>query len=219
MPSRIGSRDSGTGREDYTPLMLASRVISAVFTPFLFPLLVFLLLFTVTFLHVLPWRYKITVLVLVYCFTILLPMLSIFLLHKMNGWPLRALRHREKRIIPYILTILSYGGCLFTMRSLYLPRYLNAIIIVALICMLICAVVNLRWKISTHMASSGMVIGGIFSYSLIFQFNPIWWLCGFILLSGMLGSARIILRQHTLGEVSGGFLVGLLCGGMGLWLI
>ena len=55
------------------------------------------------------------------------------------------------------------------------------------------------------MASCGMIIGGLLSYSFIFQFNPIWWLCGFILLAGMLGSARIIVRQHTLNEVGGGF--------------
>ena len=33
----------------------------------------------------------------------------------------------------------------------------------------------------------------------------------FILVAGVLGTARIILRHHTLGEVMGGFAVGLLC--------
>ena len=69
------------------------------------------------------------------------------------------------------------------------------------------------------MASSGMMVGGLLSYSFIFQFNPISWLCIFVLLAGMLGSARIIVRQHTLGEVGGGFLVGLLCGVIGILFI
>ena len=41
----------------------------------------------------------------------------------------------------------------------------------------------------------------------------------FILLSGMLGSARIIVKQHTLKEVGGGFLVGLFCGIIGILFI
>ena len=37
------------------------------------------------------------------------------------------------------------------------------------------------------------------------------WLCLFILIAGILGSARIVLGHHTLGEVLSGFAVGLIC--------
>ena len=37
------------------------------------------------------------------------------------------------------------------------------------------------------------------------------WLCLFILIAGVLGTARIILQHHTLGEVLVGFAVGLIC--------
>ena len=96
---------------------------------------------------------------------------------------------------------------------------MSGIIVDTLLCMVICTVINLKWKISTHMASIGMMVGGMLSFSFIFQFNPTWWLCIFILLAGMLGSARIILRQHTLYEVGGGFAVGLFCGVIGILFI
>ena len=105
------------------------------------------------------------------------------------------------------------------MARLHVPHYLSGIITSSLLCMVICALINFKWKISTHMASSGMIIGGILSYSFIFHFNPIGWLCAFVLLAGMLGSARIILRQHTLGEVGEGFLAGLFCGITGILFI
>ena len=89
---------------------------------------------------------------------------------------------------------------------------MSGIIVAALICMILCTLINFKWKISTHVASSGMMVGGLLSYSFIFNFNPVWWLCFFILLSGMLGTARIIVKQHTLVEVLAGFIVGLLCG-------
>ena len=205
--------------EQRDKLFRAARIISAVFTPFMVPFVAFLLLFFFTYLRVLPLQYKLTVLIMVYCFTILLPMLGIYLLQKINGWTLQELGNRKKRFIPYLITIMSYTGCFLTMYRIHLPRYMSGIIIATLLCMIICTSINLKWKISTHMASCGMIIGGLLSYSFIFQFNPIWWLCGFILLAGMLGSARIIVRQHTLNEVGGGFLVGLFCGIIGILFI
>lgn len=200
-------------------LFLAARIVSAVFTPFMAPFVVFVLLFCFTYLRILPFQYKLTVLLIVYFFTILLPMLAIYLLQKVTGWSLRELGKRERRFVPYILTILSYVGCLATMYHYHLPRYMGGIIIAALLCMVICALANLKWKLSTHMASCGMMVGGLLSYSFIFQFNPVWWLCVFILLAGVLGSARIIVRQHTLNEVGGGFFAGIFCGVIGILFI
>ena len=96
---------------------------------------------------------------------------------------------------------------------------MSGIILAVLICMVLCTLVNLKLKVSTHAASSGMMVGGLLSYSFLFQFNPVWWLAGFILLAGMLCTARIIVRQHTLTEVFGGFLLGLFCGVTGILFI
>jgi membrane-associated phospholipid phosphatase len=68
-------------------------------------------------------------------------------------------------------------------------------------------------------ASSGMMVGGLLSYSFLFQFNPVWWLSFFILLTGLLGTARIIICQHTLSEIFVGFLVGMFCGVAGILFI
>lgn len=200
-------------------LFMTARIVSLIFTPFMVPFVAFCLLFFFTYLNIMPLQYKLTILGLVYCFTILLPMLGIYLFQKINGWTLHELGHREKRFIPYGMTILSYMACLLTMYRIHLPRYMSGIIVATLICMVICTVINTRWKISTHMASSGMMVGGLLSYSFIFQFNPVEWLCFFILLASMLGSARIIVKQHTLNEVTGRFFVGLFCGITGILFI
>lgn len=200
-------------------LYLMAHIVSIIFTPFLSPFLAFILLFMFTYLNIMPIPYKLTVLALVFCFTIALPMLGIFFYQKLNGWGLRGLNEREKRFVPYLLTIMSYVGGLLTMLRLHLPHYMAGILLAVLICMILCAIVNIWWKVSTHAASSGMMVGGLLSYSFLFLFNPISSLCGFILLSGMLGSARIIVRQHTLNEVLGGFFIGLFCGIIGILFI
>ena len=67
-------------------LLQAARVISALFTPFSIPFVAFLLLFICSYLRIMPLTYKLIVLGIVYCFTILLPTLTIFLFRKLNGF-------------------------------------------------------------------------------------------------------------------------------------
>ena len=186
-------------------------VISAIFTPFSIPFLAFLILFLFSYLRIMPIQYKLIVLGVVYCFTILMPTLTIFLFRKINGFSPEDLGERKRRFMPFLLTITSYVFCLVMMHRLNIPWYMTGIILAALIMMVICIVVNLKWKLSEHMAGVGAIVGGLVSFSALFGYNPVWWLCLFILIAGVLGTARIILQHHTLGEVLVGFAVGLIC--------
>ncbi|WP_195596251.1 hypothetical protein [Bacteroides cellulosilyticus] len=192
-------------------LIRTARVISAIFTPFSIPFLAFLILFLFSYLRIMPIQYKLIVLGVVYCFTILMPMLTIFLFRKINGFSPEDLGERKRRFMPFLLTITSYVFCLVMMHRLNIPWYMTGIILAALIMMVICIVVNLKWKLSEHMAGVGAIVGGLVSFSALFGYNPVWWLCLFILIAGVLGTARIILQHHTLGEVLVGFAVGLIC--------
>lgn len=196
--------------EDKT-LIRISRLVSALFTPFSIPFLAFLALFLFSYLSIMPIQYKLIVLGIVYCFTIMMPVLTIFIFRKINGFSTQELSERKKRYMPFFLTIISYVFCLLMMNRLNIPWYMSGIILSALIVMMICIIVNLKWKLSEHMAGAGAVIGGLVAFSALFGYNPVWWLCGFIMVAGVLGTARIILRHHTLGEVLGGFAVGLVC--------
>lgn len=192
-------------------LIRTARVISAIFTPFSIPFLAFLILFLFSYMRIMPIQYKLIVLGVVYCFTILMPTLTIFLFRKINGFSPEDLGERKRRFMPFLLTITSYVFCLVMMHRLNIPWYMTGIILAALIMMVICIVVNLKWKLSEHMAGVGAIVGGLVSFSALFGYNPVWWLCLFILIAGVLGTARIILQHHTLGEVLVGFAVGLIC--------
>jgi membrane-associated phospholipid phosphatase len=97
------------------------------------------------------------------------------------------------------------------MRAINTPLFMSNIIIVALIIQVICAIINVWWKISAHMAAIGGFSGALLVFAIIFNFNPLWWFSLLILLSGILGTSRMILRQHTLAQVVGGFVTGFLC--------
>lgn len=197
-------------------IILAARVMSMVFTPFYLPLVGLIGLFLFSYLSLLPILYKLTVLAVVYLFTILIPTLLIHLYRRYQGWTLIELGRKERRAVPYIISIMSYLCCTYIMESMHIPHFMGSILIAALIVQIVCAFVNVWWKISTHTAAIGGVTGALFAFGEIFSFNPLWWICITILLGGLLGTSRMILRQHSLSEVVGGYLVGLVCAGIGI---
>ena len=200
-------------------LRITARVLSTVFTPFYVPTVCFVALFLFTYLKLLPMLYQVVVVGSVYLFTVIFPMTAIYFYQKVNGWSLRHLSHKEKRIVPYAMGIVSYVACLLLMYRMGIPRFMSGIIVASLIVMVICAVTNIWWKISAHMAAIGQFVGGMVSFSFLFFYDLSGWLCLAILVSGMLGTSRITLRQHTLSQVLVGFAVGFVCGVSGILFI
>ena len=196
-------------------IIIASRVVSMVFTPFYLPTLGLLALFSFSYLSLLPFQYKAIVIAIVYFFTILLPTLLIHVYRRHQHWNLIELGQRERRMVPYVLSILCYFTCVYIMRSLHIPHFMSSIVVAALCIQIICAIVNGWWKISTHTAAIGGVVGALVAFAAIFGFNPLPWLCITIIIAGILGTSRMILRQHSLSEVVSGFLVGVFVG----WIV
>ena len=119
-------------------LIMAAKAVSVIFKPFSIPFVAFLILFVFSYLRIMPLQYKLIVLGVVYCFTILMPTLTIFLFRKINGFGPSDLAERKRRYVPFILTITSYIFCLLMMHRLNIPWYMTGIIFAALIMMIIC---------------------------------------------------------------------------------
>lgn len=200
----------------YIYIIRTARVFSAIFRPYYMPVVGFIGLFSFTYLSLLPFNFKLFILLAIYCFTILIPQICIFCYRKINGWAPHQIRIQANRTIPYAISIISYVACLWLMYRMHLPRYMCGIIVAALLIQASCAIINIWWKISTHSAGAGGIIGALLAYSTLFDFNPINWLCILILISGVVGSSRMLLRQHTLGQVIGGTLLGTVLGFIGI---
>jgi hypothetical protein len=179
----------------------------------------FVILFTVTYMQILPWRYKLWVLCSTYIFTIGLPVLGIFLYRRLSGLTASQLRQRKARFWPYIISFVCYAVYLRIMYVMHLPRFMCGIVVGALFIQGVCLLLNLRWKVSMHAAGAGGIIGALMAYSVVFAFNPVLWLCGAVLLDGMVMTSRMILRQHTLWQVWMGTLVGIVCGYLGIMTV
>lgn len=199
-------------------LILGARVLSAVFNPFYLPTVGLIVLFTLSYLSLLPLSYKMVVLGLVYIFTVLTPTLLISLYRHHQRWTLIELGQRERRMVPYVISILCYFVCVYIMESMHIPHFMSSILVVALMIQILCSIVNVWWKISTHTAAIGGMAGAIAAFSIVFAYNPVFWLCVVFIVAGMLGTCRMILRQHSLSQVVVGFLLGSIVGFMVLFV-
>ena len=200
-------------------MILAARIVSMLFTPFYLPIVGLIALFLFSYLSIFPLAYKLQVLIMTYLFTILLPTVMIHLYRRYQGWNLIELGHRERRMVPYIISICCYFTCIYLMERLHMPHFMSAIIIAALLLQIVCAIINVWWKISTHTAAIGGVGGALFAFAEYLGFNPVWWLCLVFFVAGLLGTSRMILRQHNLSQVVAGFWVGFLCAAIAILFI
>lgn len=192
-------------------IIFTAKVLSVLFTPFYLPILGLLILFIFSYLGLLPLTYKLFLLLMFYLFTVFLPTALIRFYRRYQGWTLIELGSRERRAIPYVISIFSYLLCYYIMAATHVPHFMGSILIAALVIQVACAIINLFIKISTHTAAIGGVTGALLAFSVIFSFNPVWWLCIVLLLAGMVGTSRMILRQHSLRQVVLGYLAGVAC--------
>lgn len=192
-------------------IIFTAKVLSVLFTPFYLPILGLLILFIFSYLSLLPLTYKLFLLLMFYLFTVFLPAALIRFYRRYQGWTLIELGSRERRAIPYVISIFSYLLCYYIMAATHVPHFMGSILIAALVIQVACAIINLFIKISTHTAAIGGVTGALLAFSVIFSFNPVWWLCIVLLLAGMVGTSRMILRQHSLRQVVLGYLAGVAC--------
>ena len=192
-------------------IIFTARIMSMIFTPFYLPIVGLIALFIFSYMSLLPMMYKLVMLAMVYLLTVVAPSLLIHLYRLCQGWTSHELGRKERRLVPYIISIVCYFACFFWMEYRNTPRVISIIVVVALTIQMVCALINIWWKISTHTAAIGGVAGGLVSYSIAFSFNPLWWLCFVLILAGAVGTARMILRQHSLSQVVTGFLVRAAC--------
>ena len=179
-------------------IILAARIFSMVFTPFYLPIVGLAALFLFSYLGLMPLGYKLTVLGLVYLFTILLPTYIIRLYRHYQGWKPFDFIVRERRMVPYVISIVCYSVCYYLMSIAHIPHFMGSILVAAVLIQVVCALINVWWKVSMHEAAIGGVAGALLAFAFLFTFNPIWWFSLVVFISRIVGTSRRMLRQHTL---------------------
>ena len=146
--------------------------------------------------------------IVIFC-TIILPLLSIFFLMRRGRVSSLEMSNHKERSPPLFRTAIwmSLGFFMLDSVLLYTP-ILKAEILGAILIVLFAGIISRFWKISLHLLGIGGVVG-VFIALQIMHGDFLYLLLLFILLSGLLGVARIKQKAHNYAQVYAGFLVGL----------
>jgi membrane-associated phospholipid phosphatase len=185
-----------------------AKFVSIIFHPVLLPTLGFLLLFVSGFYDsMLTTDAKRFILLVIFFSTATLPMLAIVIISLNSKFDMLMPNSRE-RIIPLLFTsVFYYIGFILLGRIHFIPMFklymiASVLLIVALL------LISFKWNISIHMAVTGALTATFFALSFRGGVNPVNAILIMVLVSGLVGTARLVLNKNSLLQVAAGYVLG-----------
>ncbi len=190
-----------------------ANFLSTALTPLLMPTYGVFLVFWVSVLCLLPYGTRVTHLLVCMGITCIIPLIFISILRHFKLVKDLHIEVREQRLIPYLFTAVCYGVSAYYLHYWHSPQWFVMFMAGSALTVLIMALINLKWKISAHMAGIGGVVALVYQIHVqgLSAFNLMWLLCITVVIAGALGSARMALRRHNLLQVLAGAVTGFLC--------
>lgn len=148
--------------------------------------------------------------------TCILPSLAIYILYKVGYISDFRLHERTERTVPYLINFACYIACYLYLYRFGVPHWILSFIAGAIVSLVISVIINRYWKISAHMVAAGAMVTLVFLMSFFGLMLKPYILplqLAVLLLAGAIGSSRILLNRHTLGQVGAGFALGVVCCG------
>ena len=120
------------------------------------------------------------------------------------------MQRSQDRIIPLLSSaVFYYLGSVLLGRMRAFPVF-KIFLIASILVIVIVLLISFKWKISNHMAAVGGMTGTLFALSFRTGVNPVWSLLFVVLVSGVVGTARLVLGKHDLKQIVAGYAVGFL---------
>lgn len=186
-----------------------AQIISTVFQPLLMPIYSVALLFIYTRFRFAYAHNFVGITVPAILFSFLIPGILIYITYRLKLISDLSLKVRKERFIPYTITLVSYSFMIFYYYRLGMPSWFLMLMIASIIVMVLAIFITVWWKISAHMFGVGGLIGGVIGVSYFVEHvNPYHLTIGLLLIAGLVGTSRLILRRHTPNQVYAGFLLG-----------
>lgn len=159
-------------------------------------------------------RFKL--ILIVFALTCIFPMITIAVLHNFKIIKDKKLISRKERVIPYITGTIYYAVAVYHVIYTHEPQWLVMFFAGGALTCLVSTIVNLWWKISAHMAGMGGLLAMLWQINamnleVVDKPHMMMYILIAILLCGLLGTARLLLKRHTLPQIIAGFLNGLIC--------
>lgn len=89
-----------------------------------------------------------------------------------------------------------------------MPLFIVSMGIGSVISIIIITIINMKWKISAHLAGIGGLSGGVFAYCFTMGANPVGLMVLLLIFSALTALSRIELKAHTPSQALAGFVLG-----------
>ena len=187
-----------------------ANILSVIFHPFLITLYSFLLIFiSGSYITYLPSSIKLIMLIVIFFNTLLIPIISLFILKRLGLIKSFYLEKHRERIVPIIITSIPYFFTLYLMARLPVPQVLLKIIESGVLVLLVAALISYWWKISLHLMGIGGLSGFLLACAVQNYFSALPLIMIVFVVAGLLASARLKNGDHKPAQVYAGYLTGL----------
>lgn len=150
---------------------------------------------------------------LFFAFSFLAPALTVAFLQLRGNVDSVMLEKRSQRVVPSLMTI-GFGILLLVMLYVKVPIAINGgpfiygLAAGSLLTVVLCTILTFSWKVSLHAAGMGILSGFLVIYYYHMDYYPMWILLLALIMSGVVMSARMYLKLHTLGQLVIGYFIG-----------
>jgi len=185
--------------------------ISLIFQPLFVPIYSLVILFNAnTYLTyaVLPevkqFIYLVTLLN-----TIVLPMSVFYYLYRQKIITSIHMHTAKERSLPFLTTLVFNLSTYYLFTNVSIPALFGNLVLGAAASVAVAFLINLKWKVSIHLLGMGGIVGTIIGLVIRYQIDATQLIIALVLISGIVGYARLQLNAHTPKQVYVGFVLGM----------
>lgn len=145
---------------------------------------------------------------LVFTTTFVLPALMIWLMLKAGLIGSLSMKRREERMGPVLVTALFFYLTYYIARKMDIAPEFYVYMLGATLLAIVSLLITIYWKISLHMVAAGGSTAAFAEYALLSGSPMSGALIACLIISGMIGFARLRVAAHKPGEVYAGYILG-----------
>lgn len=193
-------------------LRLAAKFISIIFHPLFIP--VYMGWFFIHEVRLFPeqddWHQTLLLIQFFVNYT-LLPLVTLLLAKGLGFIDNVYLRNQRDRIIPYIATGVFYFWVWYVFKNQHYPDQVVMFAFAVFLASSLGLILNIYFKVSMHMLAMGVVSTLMLISALHSEMDYGVYLSIAFLTAGLVGTCRLITKDHHPFDVYAGFLAGMLC--------
>ncbi len=161
------------------------------------------------YFSMLSWEAKRFILLVVFFTTCILPLLTVSLMALNPRFDINMPKSTD-RIIPQLAaSVFYYFGFVLLGRISIFP-VLKLFMLASILVIIALLLISFKWKISIHMATMGSLAGTFFALSFRKGMNPVYALLVIVVVSGLVGTARLAQNKHDIWQIVAGYVLGFL---------